>query len=187
LGAAAPYLNQASIDLGPFVAAAKPGLAKLSTALTKAIPSIKHTTPLTKTIRSYTTASLQKTKLSGKLFTSLQQAGFGENFLGIQYYVAAALARFDGTSHLLGFALDNVNDGACINYATTPVAGCSANFGGGAASAVSRAHAAGTPSPGQQSAQTGPQSAAAQQAPASAPTQSQNGNVLQNLVNFLLG
>jgi ABC-type transporter Mla subunit MlaD len=207
LGAAAPYLNQASIDLGPFVAAAKPGLAKLSTALTKAIPSIKHTTPLTKTIRNYTTASLQKTKLSGKLFTSLQQAGFGENFLGIQYYVAAALARFDGTSHLLGFALDNVNDGACINYATTPVAGCSANFGSASASAIARSVRTGTrgrlslpsswgqrPSvPGANTSRRGKQTAGTQTAPQpgpqqpAAPTQSQSGNVLQNLVNFLLG
>ncbi len=139
LGVAAPYLDKVSTDLGPFVSAAKPGLAKLSAALTKAIPAVKQTTPLVKALRRYTTASLAKTELSGRLFTSLQQAGFGENFLGIVYYVTAAIARYDATSHLLAFALENINGGACIPYATTPVPGCEANYGSAPASAVRHA------------------------------------------------
>jgi ABC-type transporter Mla subunit MlaD len=204
LGVAAPYLNQASTDLGPFVTAAKPGLAKLSAALTKAIPAVKHTTPLTKALRSYTTKSLSKTKLSGKLFTSLQQAGFGENFLGIVYYVASALARFDSVSHMLSFA--TVNLGPCLSYATTPVAGCGANYGSSPApiSFLSRrAHrttATQVKPSGQARASTptGGGAAPAQQRQASAPSQPQStpqqpqqpappqGNVLQNLINFLL-
>lgn len=209
LGVAAPYLNQASLDLGPFVTAAKPGLSKLSEALTKAIPALKHTTPLTKALRSYTTKSMAKTKLSGKLFTSLQQAGFGEHFLSIVYYVAAALSRFDSISHMLSFA--TINLGPCLNYATTPVPGCSANYGSApASSAVAhRAHAASShrssskassapasssttnnPSPASSSAPRSQQSQATTPAaqPPTAPSQpaSGAGNVLQNLVNFLL-
>jgi ABC-type transporter Mla subunit MlaD len=198
LGVAAPELNQASLDLGPFVAAAKPGLSKLSAALTKAIPAVKHTTPLTKALRSYTTRSLSKTKLSGRLFTSLQQSGFGENFLGIVYYVASSLARFDSVSHMLSFA--SVNLGQCLGYATTPVQGCSANYGpssaSGSAARRTRTTAASVPSTStppsapsssaprsqpQQAAQTQPQPSAPQQQP-TAPAN----NVLQNLVNFLL-
>jgi ABC-type transporter Mla subunit MlaD len=133
LGTAAPYLNQASLDLGPFVAAAKPGLSRLSQALTKAIPAVKHATPLTKALHKYTTDSMAKTKLSGRLFTSLQQAGFGENFLGIVYYVVSSLARFDPFSHLLSFATVDLSQ--CIPYAAAPVPGCSANFGAAPASA----------------------------------------------------
>jgi ABC-type transporter Mla subunit MlaD len=210
LGVAAPILNQASTDLGPFVAAAKPGLAKLSTALTKAIPAVKHTTPLTKALRSYTTKSLAKTKLSGKLFTSLQQAGFGENFLGIVYYVAAALSRFDSVSHLLSFA--TVNLGPCLAYATTPVPGCGANYGSAPASAALLRHHSRAAAPAKPKGTTGtsaptasssPPSAQAgapatsQGAPQQTPTQTQTtpqptqpppttGNVLQNLINFLL-
>jgi len=206
LGVAAPYLNQASTDLGPFVAAAKPGLAKLSTALTKAIPAVEHTTPLTKALRSYTTRSLAKTILSGKLFTSLQQAGFGENFLAIVYYVASSLARFDSVSHMLSFATVNLD--ACLAYAITPVAGCGANYGSSPASAsllargahhsaaaaakpTSTANAstpgASTPNtsgapPTQQQQASAPSQPAPQQ-PQPAPT---TGNALQNLVNFLL-
>jgi ABC-type transporter Mla subunit MlaD len=208
LGVAAPYLNRASTDLGPFVAAAKPGLAKLSTALSKAIPAVKHTTPLTKALRSYTTKSLSKTKLSGRLFTSLQQAGFGENFLGIVYYVASALARFDSVSHMLSFA--TVNLGPCLNYATTPVAGCGANYGSSpatlslldrrahrttAASGKSSSQAAATTTTAGGAAAPAQQQQQQQQQPPApsqpAPQQPQQpappaGNVLQNLINFLL-
>jgi hypothetical protein len=208
LGVAAPYLNQASIDLGPFVTAAKPGLAKLSTALSKAIPSIKHTTPLVKELRSYTTKSLSKTRLSGRLFTSLQQSGFGENFLGIVYYVAAALSRFDSVSHILSFA--TVNPGPCLSYATTPVSGCDTNYGSAPATASLNRHAhrtaaaapakpksaTGTSSPSAGAgAPAGSQQAPASQSPAqqsqpAAPQQQQpappTGNTLQNLINFLL-
>jgi ABC-type transporter Mla subunit MlaD len=206
LGVAAPYLNQASIDLGPFAAVAKPGLAALSSALTTGIPAIKQTTPLAKAVRSYTTKSLQKTKLSGRLFTSLQQTGFPENFLGITYYVAASLARFDSTSHLLGFGLENIQNGACIPYATTPVPGCGANFGSAPASAVARtvrsrgsrprqssligsgahrsARSAAVPHRQTQAPQTPSQPPAAQQPPRQ-PTNGA-GSVLQNLVDFLL-
>jgi phospholipid/cholesterol/gamma-HCH transport system substrate-binding protein len=210
LGVAAPYLNQVSIDLGPFVSAAKPGLAALSSALTVAIPAIKHATPLTKALHHYTSASLEKTKLSGRLYTSLQQAGFGENFLGIVYYVAASLARFDSISHLLGFAVENIQNGACIPYATTPVPGCGANYGSAPASAVSRSArsgtragqsssvgsgaranvpGAGTPSNGPRKAsQTQSRTSASQPQPGPHPQQPTTGagNVLQNLANFLL-
>jgi ABC-type transporter Mla subunit MlaD len=128
LGATAPDLNRVSADLGPFVKQAKPGLAKLSTALKHAIPAIKHTLPLVKTVRSYLKRSLGKTELAGRLFTSLQQAGFSESFLGIVYYVTSDLSRFDSTSHLgdLGFFVPG--DGNCNVYSTTPVAGCQANY-----------------------------------------------------------
>jgi phospholipid/cholesterol/gamma-HCH transport system substrate-binding protein len=140
---AAPYLNRVSRDLRPFVAQAKPGLAKLATALDKGIPAIKHITPVVKALGDYTTRSLAKTQLSGKLFTSLQHAGFIENFLGIVYYVGASISRFDQNSHLLDFALENIANGACIAYATTPVPGCGANYGSAPASAARPAHATG--------------------------------------------
>ncbi len=141
LHASAPELNRVATDLGPFVAAAKPGLARLSSALDRAIPAIRQVTPLVGTLRSYTHRSLPKTKLSGRLFTSLQDSGFLENFLGIPYYVGAALARYDKNSHLLDIALDDIQNGACLLYATTPVAGCGANYGSAPATAGTAATA----------------------------------------------
>ena len=180
------------------MAAAKPGLAKLSAALTKAIPAVKHTTPLTKALRSYTSRSLAKTKLSGRLFTSLQQVGFGENFLGIVYYVAASLSRFDSVSHMLSFA--SVNPSGCVSYATKPVPGCEANYGSSSAnvSLARRAHSVPSSAPSasphasapsssaprsrpQQATQTPSPPSATQQPPTAGAT-----NVLQNLLNFLV-
>ncbi len=135
LHAAVPWLQRVASDLGPFVAAAKPGLAKLSAALARAIPAIRQVTPLVAALRAYTKRSLPKTKLSGRLFTSLQDSGFLENFLGIIYYVDASLARYDSNSHLLDISLLDIQNGKCSVYASKPVAGCGANYGSAPASA----------------------------------------------------
>lgn len=179
LGVAAPYLNRVSTDLGPFVTAAKPGLAKLSVALTKAIPAVKHTVPLVKALRSYTHKSLGKTVLAGKLFTSLQQAGFPENFLGIIYYVGAAINRFDSTSHLLDFALEDIDNGACMSYATTPVPGCEANYGSAPAPTPATRHATSSHAAATAS------GAASSSSQAAAVSHATAGS-LQNLINYLL-
>jgi ABC-type transporter Mla subunit MlaD len=132
---AVPYLNKVSTDLGPFVSAAKPGLHELSAALTKAIPAVKGAVPLVKAVRSYAQRSLPTTELAGRLFTSLQRAGFPESFLGIVYYAGSTLSRFDATSHVgdLGFFVPG--SGGCNVYATTPVAGCNANYSSSSSSA----------------------------------------------------
>jgi ABC-type transporter Mla subunit MlaD len=129
LQAAAPALNQVSADLGPFVQVAKPGLARLSTALQKAIPAIRTSTPLINAITTYARKSKGSTVLAAQLYKNLQRHGFAENFLGIFYYVAASLARFDSTSHILPLLLVAPQNGTCGNYATTPVPGCSAHYG----------------------------------------------------------
>jgi phospholipid/cholesterol/gamma-HCH transport system substrate-binding protein len=127
--AAVPSLNQVANDLGPFVAAAQPALMKLGAALRKAIPAIRDTTPLVKTLRSYADRSKANTTLFARLSENLQRHGFVENFLSITYYIAASLARFDSTSHLLSVLLIGPENGNCGAYATTPVAGCSAHYG----------------------------------------------------------
>jgi ABC-type transporter Mla subunit MlaD len=127
--AAVPSLNQVASDLGPFVAAAKPGLARLGTALSHAIPAIRDSTPVVRTLRSYADRSLSGTKVTGALFKNLQQHGFVENFLSIAYYIGASLSRFDATSHLLPVLLVAADNGVCGNYAYKPVPACSAHYG----------------------------------------------------------
>jgi ABC-type transporter Mla subunit MlaD len=130
IDASVPALNRVAADLGPFVATAKPGLAKLGNVLDSAIPALKNATPLIDTVRNYADGSLASTIQTGKLYTNLQQKGFVESFLSIFYYLAAATSRFDASSHMLGFGLQAPNGGLCALYATSPVAGCSAKFGG---------------------------------------------------------
>lgn len=129
LQAATPALNRVSADLGPFVRAAKPGLARLSTALQKAIPAIRISAPLIGAIARYTRLSEPSTILAAQLYRNLQRHGFTEYFLSVFYYVAASLARFDSTSHILPLLVVAPNNGACGQFATSPVAGCSAHYG----------------------------------------------------------
>ena len=131
--AAVPYLNRVSTDLGPFVLAAQPGLAAMRTALKQAIPAIRATTPVVRTLRAYTHRSLHGTVLFGNLSKALQRRGFVESFLSVVYYIGASLSRFDSTSHLLSIFLVGPNNGACGNYATAPTPGCSAHYGQAAA------------------------------------------------------
>jgi phospholipid/cholesterol/gamma-HCH transport system substrate-binding protein len=147
LHAAVPGLTRVQNDFGPFVAAARPALARLSQTLKRATPAVRDTTPLIKTVRSYTDRSKPGTLLFARLASNLQQAGFVENFLSVTYYIAASLARFDGNSHLLSILLVGAQNGACSVYATKPVAGCSAHYGSQPAFSPVRARAGtrGTP------------------------------------------
>lgn len=129
LQAASPVLEQVSQDLKRFVAAANPGLARLSSALHTAIPALRQSLPLLGHLESYAHRSLPSTELSARLYTNLQRHGFVEEFLSVAYYVATSLARFDSTSHLLPLLLMAPHNGACGRYATKPVAGCTAHYG----------------------------------------------------------
>ncbi len=166
--------STASHSTSPACGRRETRVAKLTAALDRAIPAIRQVTPLVGTLRSYTHRSLPKTKLSGRLFTSLQDSGFLENFLGIMYYVGASLSHYDSTSHLLDIALEDIHNGACLTYATTPVAGCSANYGSTSASPAS-AHTRSA------SAQT---RSAAQASPHTASTATSRS--LQSLIGYLL-
>jgi ABC-type transporter Mla subunit MlaD len=126
---AVPSLNRLAGDLKPFVKAANPGLARLDTALGKAIPAIRDSTPLVRALRSYSDRSRSSTKLMRRLLENLQRHGFFENFVSIAYYIAASLSRFDASSHLLSLLLVGAQNGSCGNYATTPAPGCSAHYG----------------------------------------------------------
>jgi ABC-type transporter Mla subunit MlaD len=212
LRAAAPSVNQVANDLGPFAQAAKPALAKMSVALTRAIPAIRQSTPLLRSMRSYASRSKANTALAARLFTNIQRSGFTESFLSVVYYTAAALARFDGTSHLLPLYVIAPQNGACGQYATKPVAGCSAHYGAQApyqpeasakagrqsASARSRTGAPGgqaspphTGSTSGSSAASGPASSSGPPAPGapalpSTPAPSTPTQVIQALTSFLL-
>jgi phospholipid/cholesterol/gamma-HCH transport system substrate-binding protein len=129
LTATAPSLDRVAGDLGPFAAVAKPALSKLSTALGTAIPALRQSVPLLRTISAYSSRSKSNTALAANLFSNLEQHGFSESFLSVIYYTATSLARFDGTSHILPLFVIAPQNGACGQYATKPVAGCGAHYG----------------------------------------------------------
>ena len=115
LDAAAPSLNRITDDLGPFVKVARPGLAKLGSAVTRSLPALRDSVPLFTLLRIYLDRSKGGTLLAGRLFSNLQRHGFVENFLSLFYYIDASLARFDSTSHLLSIRLMSPGNGLWRN------------------------------------------------------------------------
>jgi ABC-type transporter Mla subunit MlaD len=125
LGAAAPLLSRLSVDLGPLVTAARPALARLGHALTLGANVARQVTPSTKVLAQYAQNSLPTALLTDRLTENLDRTGFYDYFLAFTYYAAAAMARFDAVSHILPA---HVSFNQCGQYATSPVAGCSANY-----------------------------------------------------------
>jgi ABC-type transporter Mla subunit MlaD len=129
LRAAAPSLDRVEKDLGPLAQAAAPALPKIAQAVKVAIPAIRAATPLIDAVANYAQRSLGSTELTSQLYKNLQRHGFSEYFLSVIYYVATSLARFDGTSHVLPLMLMAPDGGRCGNYATKPIAACTAHYG----------------------------------------------------------
>jgi hypothetical protein len=71
--------------------------------------------------------------LTARLTQNLERTGFFDYFLTFSYHAAAASARFDTISHILPA---HVTFSSCSQYATSSVAGCSANYRPGARAAA---------------------------------------------------
>ncbi len=119
------------------MAAAKPGLADLGKALTKAIPAVSDTTPLVEdAARLHAQVAGRDQAVRASCSRTSSSTGSRRTSSGSSTTSTASLARYDSISHLLSVLLDRTRQRRlCGNYATTPVPGCSANYGGGAGDA----------------------------------------------------
>jgi ABC-type transporter Mla subunit MlaD len=126
LRAAAPGLEDALDELGPFARAARPALIQLGEASKIGLSTTRAATPVVHLLRRFTTQSGPAGRLLGNLLVDLRDAG-GLEYVGrFVYNSAAATSRFDSTSHVLpAHAIDAF---PCATYATTPVEGCNAFF-----------------------------------------------------------
>jgi virulence factor Mce-like protein len=122
---AAPALNRLNVDIGPFARAAQPTIGALRPVLQQGTRSLRKAAPVARLLRGYAHRSLPAARLAGPLFTNLRDKGFAESLLSFIYGAAAASARYDDIGHFLP-AFITLN--ACAAPATTPVAGCSANY-----------------------------------------------------------
>jgi ABC-type transporter Mla subunit MlaD len=127
--AAVPRINKLTADLGPFARAVAPVLERLAPVLRQGTKTGHDVLPLVRLIASYATRSLASTIDTGKLFVNLRDHGFAEAFLAAVYYLTAATARFDSTSH---FAVSVLGANQCSAYVSTPTPGCDARIGGSA-------------------------------------------------------
>jgi hypothetical protein len=121
----APIVLRLTRDAPALARAARPTLAKLGPVLSRGAGIVRRSLPLSHALRIYSRRSLPSAKLAGKLLPNLDERGFPDNLVRFFFYATLATSRFDETSHILPAHIDVTE---CANYATTPQAGCSANY-----------------------------------------------------------
>jgi virulence factor Mce-like protein len=133
LNTAAPDVSRLIRQLGPFSNAARPALRSLGAATVRGRPALIRTRPLVRDLRRFAADADPVTKNLDDLTKSLDKTGGIERIMDYLFFQMIAVNGFDGLGHYLRAGLI-VN--LCATYATTPTAGCNANFsGGGTASA----------------------------------------------------
>jgi ABC-type transporter Mla subunit MlaD len=130
---AAPFSSSLE-NLRSFATRARPALRGLRTTLARSKPALRRAKPTLARSRKFTAAARPVAPVLSSLFLNLRHRGFIEGTLKLFYYLAAASARFDATSHVLPSEL-LLND--CAGYSTAPVKGCSAHYYDQASSASS--------------------------------------------------
>jgi virulence factor Mce-like protein len=135
-GAAAPQLRRLAHSAGPLADAARPALTRLGKAAKAGAPALAAAAPVVKQLRAFARAALPTGVRVNDLVQSLRQRGVVEGLQTFTYFAALATSRFDKYSHTLPAHLLGSQ---CSQYATTTVAGCSANFAGGGATATAKA------------------------------------------------
>jgi virulence factor Mce-like protein len=113
-------------NLRTFSAAAAEPLRGLERTVTRSRPILAGSKPTLDRARRFTDVARPVAPRLRRLFVSLRDRGLIEGVLKLFYYVAAASARFDATSHILPAHL--ILNG-CVLYAASPVPGCSAHYG----------------------------------------------------------
>ena len=140
LRAAARPAEQLLREIPRFSADARPALASLSTTSRRSTPEVRAARPLVAQLRTFAREARPAGARVAELFTSMRDRGVVEGLQSFVYYTAAALARFDRTSHILpAFLLPETQ---CITYARQPVAGCSARLASAGASRAGRSRPA---------------------------------------------
>jgi ABC-type transporter Mla subunit MlaD len=117
-------------DLGPLTSAARPTLLKLNELSVTGRHALQATDPVAKKLLPVARLLPETAVLTRQLNESLKQRGVVEGLQRFVYFATAATARFDQFSHILpSYQIAST----CQQYASAPVAGCSANFHSSAA------------------------------------------------------
>ena len=172
---AAPQVQRLVRDLGPLATAARPALDRLGEAAVTGRRAVRVARPVVARLRTFAAAARPTGALVAELFASMRQRGVVEGLQSFVYYAAAATSRFDEVSHLIPA---HVISSECQQYATTPVPGCSAHFGG-----VPVARASSQPP---RAAATAPAAATAARRAARPPGADPAGRAMRDLLGYLL-
>jgi ABC-type transporter Mla subunit MlaD len=125
LGRAAPDVSRLVRQLGPFSTAATPAITSLGEATRRGRPALVKAHPLVVDLRHFGHDFKPISTNLDDLTHSLDKTGGLERILDYLFFQDTAINGFDSIGHYLRAALI-VN--LCTAYATTPAAGCQANF-----------------------------------------------------------
>lgn len=126
LRAAARPARELLGEIPAFSADARPALRALARAARRSVGDVRASRPLVGQLRTFAAEAQPAGVGIAELFTDMRERGVVEGLQTFVYYTAAALARFDGTSHILPAFL--LPESQCVLYARQPVRGCSAHF-----------------------------------------------------------
>lgn len=129
----------------------RPAVRELRTTARKARAILAPTRPVLNRLNRFTKSALPAARLINQLGDSSRDSGVLEGLQSFVYYATAVLARYDGTSHLLG-AYPVVN-GTCSLYATVPVPSCDSHFDSFKGGSKARAKERHKPAPSRPSSQ----------------------------------
>jgi ABC-type transporter Mla subunit MlaD len=126
LGAAAPAATKATEALGPFSKAGIPALRSLGRATAKANGPLTASDPVIRQLRNLTKKAKPGTKNLKKLLRSIRKTN-GFQYIDSLFFNGTGVTNlYDNYGHILRTILPNNN---CVDYVTSPVLGCSSNFG----------------------------------------------------------
>jgi ABC-type transporter Mla subunit MlaD len=125
LGQSASALGRQFANLTPFAAAARTSLIQLGAAAQQSQPALLATLPLAQRLNRLGQAAGPSAAELDKLLSSLNQTGGIQQLMNVLYSGSIAGNGFDSLGH---YVRDEPLVSTCTNYATSPVAGCSAKF-----------------------------------------------------------
>ena len=125
LGAAAPDLTRATKLLGPFSKGSTDALTSLGDAAEASGPLIRDSDPVIVDLRDLARATKPAAKTLAGLLDSLRETGGYDRLMELIFFTTGGLNGFDSLGHYLRALLLVTN---CVDYVTTPLTGCSANW-----------------------------------------------------------
>jgi ABC-type transporter Mla subunit MlaD len=133
LRTSAAALGREFTELTPFANSARTSLIELGSASARSQPSLIGTIPLAQRLNRLGTQAAPAASTLDRLTASLDKTGAIGQLMALLFYGTTASNGFDSLGH---YVRDELLVSDCTGYATSPVAGCSANFAKGSAAAA---------------------------------------------------
>ena len=125
LGAAAPSITRATKALGPFSGAATTSLRSLGDAAQASGQKIRAADPVLRQINALAHAARSPSRNLKRLLGSLRETGGFKRLATFIYNSLGSLNGFDSMGHFVRAELIATN---CVDYVTSSLSGCNANF-----------------------------------------------------------